>query len=145
MNVETILKRFGNVSNIFDKKGDLTIFGNECYTNLIATITDLGNLGILDKDSVGKVINELDKLVNLEKKLIKDNKTFIEFTIDNEYSINVVILKKLSEEELDTLEDCIYSYVDNVEDYQTDDLVEDVLNSFNFEWTTYKVERRYDV
>lgn len=145
MNVETILKRFGNVSNIFDKKGDLTIFGNECYKNLIATITDLGELGILDKDSVGKVINELDKLVNLEKNLIKDNKTFIEFTIDNEYSINVVIFKELTKEEFDTLEDCIASYIENVEDYQVDDLVEDVLNSFNFEWATYKVERKYEI
>ena len=73
------------------------------------------------------------------------NKTFIEFTIDNEFSINVVIFKKLSKEEFDKLEDCISSYIENVEDYQADELIEDVLNSFTFEWTTYKVERRYEV
>ena len=64
MNVEIILKRFGNATNIFDKNGKLTKFGNQCYNDLIATITDLGNIGILENDIVAKAIDELDKLVS---------------------------------------------------------------------------------
>lgn len=64
MNIETILKRFGNISSIFNENGSLTKFGNECYNNLIETLADLGKLGILEENVVNKATDELDTLVS---------------------------------------------------------------------------------
>lgn len=53
----------------------------------------------------------------------------------------VVIYKALSEDELNQIEDAVSSYIEDNDEWQVDNLIHEVMNSFDFNWEKLKISK----
>lgn len=53
----------------------------------------------------------------------------------------VVVYKTLTDDELNQIEDAVASYMEENDEWQVDGLIDDVMNSFDFNWEHLKVNK----